>query len=170
MCSSDLSSIRRTLFVMSVNKARRRPASSARPGAVRVKERLQEPLLHAEGAKRLDPKTVPTAFIAGGRKPRIILMAALGRVYAALEYRKIEAVIPPLRSPHRKGAQGFGTERFKFDPRHDVVRCPAKKRLTPPATARNPASGIEPTGAIARAALSRRNACPRARHPAGCIS
>jgi len=117
---------------MSVNKARRRPASSARSGAVRVKERLQEPLLHAEGAKRLDPKTVPTAFIAGGRKPRIILMAALGRVYAALEYRKIEAVIPPLRSPHRKGAQGFGTERFKFDPRHDVVRCPAKKRLTPP--------------------------------------
>jgi transposase len=55
----------------------------------------------------------------------------VGRVYAALEERQIEAVIPPLRSPRRKGAQGFPTERFKYDPHHDVVRCPAKKRLTP---------------------------------------
>jgi transposase len=55
----------------------------------------------------------------------------VGRIYAALEDRPIEAVIPPLRSPRRKGAQGFPTERFKFDPHHDVVRCPAKKRLTP---------------------------------------
>lgn len=55
----------------------------------------------------------------------------VGRVYAALEDRQIEAVIPPLRAPRRKGAQGFATGRFKFDPRHDVVRCPARKRLTP---------------------------------------
>jgi transposase len=55
----------------------------------------------------------------------------VGRVYAALEDRRIEAVIPPLRAPRRTGAQGFPTERFKFDPHHDVVRCPAKKRLTP---------------------------------------
>ena len=55
----------------------------------------------------------------------------VGRVYAALEERQIDAVIPPLRAPRRKGAQGFPTERFKFDPHHDVVRCPAKKRLTP---------------------------------------
>jgi transposase len=54
----------------------------------------------------------------------------VGRVYATLEDRQIEAVIPPLRSPRRQGAQGFPTERFKFDPHHDVVRCPAKKRLT----------------------------------------
>lgn len=54
----------------------------------------------------------------------------VGRVYAALEDRRIEAVIPPLRSPRRQGAQGFPTERFKFDPHHDVVRCPAEKRLT----------------------------------------
>lgn len=54
----------------------------------------------------------------------------VGRVYAALEERQIEAVIPPLRSPRRQGAQGFPTERFKFDPHHDVVRCPASKRLT----------------------------------------
>ena len=55
----------------------------------------------------------------------------IGRIYAALEDRRIEAVIPPLRSPRSKAAQGFPTERFKFDPHHDVVRCPAKKRLTP---------------------------------------
>jgi len=55
----------------------------------------------------------------------------IGRVYAILEDRQIEAVIPPLRAPRRQGAQGFPTERFTFDPHHDVVRCPAKKRLTP---------------------------------------
>ena len=55
----------------------------------------------------------------------------VGRVYAALEDRRINAVIPPLRAPRRKGAQGFPTERFKYDPHHDVVRCPAKKRLNP---------------------------------------
>ena len=55
----------------------------------------------------------------------------VGRVYAALEDRQIEAVIPPLRSPRRKGAQGFPTERFRFDPHHDMVRCPAGRRLTP---------------------------------------
>ncbi|RWR13399.1 IS4/IS5 family transposase [Sinirhodobacter populi] len=46
----------------------------------------------------------------------------IGRIYAALEDRRIEAVIPPLRSPRAKAAQGFPTERFKFDPHHDVVR------------------------------------------------
>jgi hypothetical protein len=55
----------------------------------------------------------------------------VGRVFAVLEDRWIEAVIPPLRSPRRQGAQGFPTERFTFDPHHDVVRCPAKTRLTP---------------------------------------
>lgn len=55
----------------------------------------------------------------------------LGRVYTALEERQIDAVIPPLRSPPRKGPQGFPTERFKFDPHHNVVKCPAARRLTP---------------------------------------
>jgi transposase len=55
----------------------------------------------------------------------------VGRVYADLEDRQIAAVIPPLSVVRRKGAQGFPTERFKYDPHHDVVRCPAKKCLTP---------------------------------------
>ncbi|WP_432621262.1 transposase [Albidovulum sp.] len=50
---------------------------------------------------------------------------------AALEDRRIEAVIRPLRSPRRKAAQGSATERFKFDPHHDAVRCPARKQLRP---------------------------------------
>ena len=93
----------------------------------------------------------------------------VGRVYAALEGRQIDAVIPPLRSPRRKGAHGFATERFKYDPQHDVVRCPASRRLT----ARNStkrASGIALIDTTARAALSRHNACPGARRPAACIS
>jgi hypothetical protein len=55
----------------------------------------------------------------------------VGRVCAVFEDRRIKAVIPPLRARRRKGAQGFATERFNFDPHHDVVRCPAKQRLTP---------------------------------------
>jgi hypothetical protein len=55
----------------------------------------------------------------------------VGRVCAILEDRRIEAVIPPLRAPRRKGALGFPTEQFTYHPHHDVVRCPAKKRLTP---------------------------------------
>lgn len=55
----------------------------------------------------------------------------VGNVYAVLEDREIEGVIPPRPTTRRTGAQGFATERFKYDPHHDVVRCPAKKRLTP---------------------------------------
>jgi transposase len=69
----------------------------------------------------------------GAAPGRITADAAygVGRIHAALEDRRIEAVIPPMRAPRRKGAQGFPTERFKYDPHHDVVRCPAKRRLTP---------------------------------------
>ncbi|WP_432621755.1 hypothetical protein [Albidovulum sp.] len=34
-------------------------------------------------------------------------------------------------APRRKAAQGSPTERFKFDPHHDVDRCPARKQLRP---------------------------------------
>ena len=88
----------------------------------------------------------------------------IGRIYTALEDRRIEAVIPPLRPPRSKAEQGFPTERFKFDPHQDVVRCPAKKRLTP---RDHSASATVPTGTTARAAPSRRNACPGAPRPAG---
>lgn len=57
-------------------------------------------------------------------------ICGVGRVCAAPEDCQTEAVIPPLRSPRRQGAQGFPTGRFKSDPHHDVVRCPVRKRLT----------------------------------------
>ena len=93
----------------------------------------------------------------------------VGRVFAALEDRQIEAVIPPLRAPRRKGAQGLPTERFKYDPQ---TTWPDVRRRSgcPLATAPNPESGIVRTGAIAHAVPSRRNACPGAPHLAGCIS
>jgi IS5 family transposase len=69
----------------------------------------------------------------GAAPDRITADAAygVGRVYAALENRQIAAVIPPAKVVRRAGAQGFATERFKYDPHRDVVRCPAKRRLTP---------------------------------------
>ena len=61
----------------------------------------------------------------------------VGKVYAVLEDREIEGVIPPRPATRRAGAQGFATERFKYDPHHDVVRCPAKKRLTARSTTKS---------------------------------
>lgn len=46
--------------------------------------------------------------------------------YAALEARNVEAVIPPQREPVRKR---FPLRRFRYDARHDVVRCPAGRKL-----------------------------------------
>lgn len=69
-----------------------------------------------------------------GKAPeRITADAAygIGRVYTALEAREIDAIIPAAKVVRRVGAQGFPTDRFKYDPHHDVVRCPRKKRLTP---------------------------------------
>ena len=89
----------------------------------------------------------------------------IGRIYAALEDRVIEAVIPPPRSPRAKAAQGLPTERLEFDPHHDVVRCPAGKRLTPrdsSATGKRYRADRHDCGA----APSRCNACRGALHPA----
>jgi len=47
--------------------------------------------------------------------------------YAALEARKTTAVIPPQKVPRRKTRMPLS--RFKYDRRHDLVRCPAGKRL-----------------------------------------
>lgn len=47
--------------------------------------------------------------------------------YAALEARGIEAVIPPPRKGHHRGV--LHTERFKYDAKHDLVRCPRSRIL-----------------------------------------
>ena len=82
----------------------------------------------------------------------------VGKVYGVLEDRKIGGIIPPRPATRRKGSLGFATERFNYDPHHDVVRCPAKKRLT----ARSPTK----TGRWYRA--DRRD-CARCRLRAQCL-
>jgi len=46
--------------------------------------------------------------------------------YAALEGRNIEAVIPPAKA---RTGKGLPLVRFKYDERHDLVRCPAGRNL-----------------------------------------
>lgn len=55
---------------------------------------------------------------------------AITRVFADLEARDIEAIIPAKaeRAP-KKGI--IPVRRFKFDARNRVVRCPGKKLLRP---------------------------------------
>ena len=52
---------------------------------------------------------------------------AYGKVYAALEQRGIEAVIPAKAEPAPTGV--IPLRRFRYDERHQVVRCPAGKVL-----------------------------------------
>lgn len=82
----------------------------------------------------------------------------VGRVFAALEDRRIEAVIPPLRSPRApRGRRGSPPSVSSMIPK---TTWPDVRRRSgcPPATARNPVSGIAPTDAIACPAPSRCNA------------
>jgi len=47
--------------------------------------------------------------------------------YAALENRKIEAIIPPQKESH--AGRHIRLRRFKYDARNDIVRCPRGKIL-----------------------------------------
>lgn len=53
---------------------------------------------------------------------------AHARNYAELEQRGIEAIIPPQRVHGRLGK--IPSSRFKYDARHDVLRCPGGNQLT----------------------------------------
>jgi transposase len=52
---------------------------------------------------------------------------AHGQNYADLEARQIDAVIPPQTEPRR--ATRIPARRFKYDARHDIVRCPSRRVL-----------------------------------------
>jgi hypothetical protein len=60
-----------------------------------------------------------------------------GQVYAALEDRGTDYVIPGRKPVRRKDMQGFPVERFKHDARKDRVRCPAGKTLLPRSPTKN---------------------------------
>jgi IS5 family transposase len=69
-----------------------------------------------------------------GRAPGVVTADAAygtGKVYAALAERGVEAVIPHRPPTRRSDATGFPVERFRYDVRADVVRCPRKRILTP---------------------------------------
>lgn len=55
----------------------------------------------------------------------------IGKVYAALSERNITSVIPPRPSTRQAKAKGFPIERFHYNARRDIVRCPRKKVMTP---------------------------------------
>ena len=69
-----------------------------------------------------------------GRRPGTVTADrgyGIGRVYEVLADRDITAVIPPRPSTPQAKAKGFPVERFRYDAKHDVVRCPRKKAMTP---------------------------------------
>ena len=55
----------------------------------------------------------------------------IGRVYQALAADEIEAVIPPRPVTRPGSARGFPMERFRYDAKNDLVRCPRKKLMPP---------------------------------------
>lgn len=90
-----------------------------------------------------------------GRRPRRITADkayGTGPVYAALEERQTDYVIPSRKPVRRKDMQGFPVERFKYDAQKDRVRCPVGKTLSPRTTTKN--------GRWYRAARSDCAACP----------
>lgn len=65
-----------------------------------------------------------------GREPKTVTADAgyaHSHNYAELEKRKIEAVIPPQHEPGV--ARKLPVRRFRYDARHQVVRCPCGKQL-----------------------------------------
>lgn len=90
-----------------------------------------------------------------GRRPGTVTADrayGIGRVYVALSRREIEAVIPPRPVTRPGSAKGFPVERFRYDARHDLVRCPRRKVLTPRSTTK--------TGRWFRADADACRACP----------
>ena len=66
-----------------------------------------------------------------GKKVRVATADAgyaYGKIYGTLETRRIEAVIPPKQVQRSK--QVIPLERFKYDGKHQIVRCPRGKILT----------------------------------------
>jgi hypothetical protein len=68
-----------------------------------------------------------------GRSITIATMDAgygVARVFAELEARRIEAIVPTRREPSpKKGV--IPARRFKLDARHDRLRCPRGRHLVP---------------------------------------
>jgi len=88
-----------------------------------------------EGEQMLERLDAAAAAI-GGQIGTVTADAgyAYGKIFGGLEQRKIAAVIPtkaePIRSP-------VPLRRFRYDARHDIVKCPRGKVLRPGAAAKH---------------------------------
>jgi transposase len=101
------------------------------------------------------PERLDALEVTLGRKPGTVTADrayGIGRVYTELADRKIEAVIPPRPVTRPGRAKGFPVERFRYDAKHDLVRCPRKEILTPRSTTK--------TGRWFRADADACRACP----------
>ena len=90
----------------------------------------------ARMAERLDALEITL-----GRRPGTVTADrayGIGKVYAALAERHITAVIPPRPSTRQAKAKGFPIERFHYNARRDIVRCPRKKVMTPRSVTNRP--------------------------------
>lgn len=80
------------------------------------------------------PERIDAMAATLGRRPGQITADAAygtGQVYADLENRKIDYVIPNRKPVRRKDMRGFPVERFKYDAQKDRVRCPEGRILSP---------------------------------------
>ena len=82
---------------------------------------------------------------------------AYAKVYSGLERRGIDPLIPAKREPIKSRVP---LRRFRYDARHDIVKCPRGKVLRPGSPVKHGASSI-PGRETARAVGSRATVCRR---------
>src|SRR5262245_63401622 len=79
------------------------------------------------------PMSLSACAMYTGRSITIVTLDAgygVARVFAELEARRIEAIVPTRREPSpKKGV--IPARRFKLDARHDRLRCPRGRHLVP---------------------------------------
>ena len=77
------------------------------------------------------PRGCPTVCEVSGRAPAMVTADsgyAYSKVYAALERRGVAALIPSKKEPSQSRVP---LRLFRYDARHDVVKCPRGKTLSP---------------------------------------
>ena len=141
--SRPSSSTRRsTISVGSCSTSRSPPARSTRARCSRAR---------STRSMALTGETIVTVTADAGY--------AYAKVYGALERRGIDAVIPakaePIRSP-------VPLRRFRYDARHDIVKCPQRSRSCVRSGRSSTAGSSTPAPGTARAVRCAGSACRRA--------
>ena len=98
---------------------------SVTEGTVNEREVLESQVVAAP------PRGCPTVCEVSGRAPAMVTADsgyAYSKVYAALERRGVAALIPAKREPSQSRVP---LRLFRYDARHDIVKCPRGKTLSP---------------------------------------